>query len=108
MRHGATRDRLRRELNVLCFEVEVAGLMNCFPCLVIRGICDYADSHKNKQWQAYAKELLNIVSGNQAADTGTMEEVSEGHKNTLFGGSIPPNRLTRKFCSSDLSFISAE
>jgi nucleoside phosphorylase len=43
--------------------------MNSFPCLVIRGICDYADSHKNKQWQdyaagtaaAYAKELLSVI-----------------------------------------------
>jgi nucleoside phosphorylase len=66
MRHGISRDRLRREYNVLCFEMEAAGLMNSFPCVVIRGICDYADSHKNKQWQSYAaltaaaytKELL--------------------------------------------------
>lgn len=46
---------------VLCFEMEAAGLMNTFPCLVIRGICDYSDSHKNKEWQAYTKELLDEV-----------------------------------------------
>ena len=77
MRHGATRDRLGQELDVLCFEMEAAGLMDSFPCLVIRGICDYADSHKNKHWQpyaaataaAYAKELLNIIPGNQVTDT---------------------------------------
>ena len=70
MKHGYTRDRLARELNILCFEMEAAGLMDHFPCLVIRGICDYADSHKNKQWQeyaaataaAYAKELLSVTS----------------------------------------------
>ncbi len=41
-------------------------MMDAFPCLVVRGICNYADSLKNKQWQpfasaaaaAYAKELL--------------------------------------------------
>lgn len=38
----------------LCVEMEAAGLVNKFPCLVIRGICDYADSHKNDQWQRYA------------------------------------------------------
>ncbi|KAL4879206.1 purine and uridine phosphorylase [Aspergillus karnatakaensis] len=54
MKHGATRERLREELGVICFEMEAAGLMNILPCLVIRGICDYADSHKNKQWQPYA------------------------------------------------------
>ncbi|KAF4962175.1 hypothetical protein FSARC_9749 [Fusarium sarcochroum] len=53
----------------LCFEMEAAGLMNDFPCLVIRGISDYADSHKNDRWQryaaataaVYAKELLGFV-----------------------------------------------
>ncbi|PKY06683.1 hypothetical protein P168DRAFT_232537 [Aspergillus campestris IBT 28561] len=69
MRSAETRDRLSKEHNVLCFEMEGAGIMNNFPCLVIRGICDYADSHKNKQWQnyaaataaAYAKLLLSRV-----------------------------------------------
>jgi nucleoside phosphorylase len=65
------RDRLNESLggNVLCVEMEAAGLMNDFPCIVIRGICDYADSQKNKDWQehaaavaaAYAKELLEYV-----------------------------------------------
>lgn len=66
MKNGRTRDKLGEELGILCFEMEAAGLMNHFPCLVIRGICDYSDSHKNKQWQdyagataaAYARELL--------------------------------------------------
>lgn len=70
IRHGMTRDRLAEEFDVLCFEMEAAGLMDNFPCLVIRGICDYADSHKNKVWQGYAsataagyaKDLLSVVS----------------------------------------------
>lgn len=70
MKDAAERDRVSKELGgVLCFEMEAAGLMNSFPCLVIRGICDYADSHKNKRWQAhaagtaaaYAKELLSVI-----------------------------------------------
>lgn len=48
MKDGLTRDRLAKELGVICFEMEAAGLMDHFPCLVVRGICDYADSHKNK------------------------------------------------------------
>lgn len=67
IKDAETRDRLGKEC--LCFEMEAAGLMNDFPCLVIRGICDYADSHKNKRWQnyaaataaAYAKELLRVT-----------------------------------------------
>ncbi|KAG9654291.1 purine and uridine phosphorylase, partial [Aureobasidium melanogenum] len=66
MKDAITRDAIAKEKDVLCFEMEAAGLMNHFPCLVIRGICDYSDSHKNKEWQgyaamtaaAYAKDLL--------------------------------------------------
>ncbi|KAJ3538217.1 hypothetical protein NM208_g6003 [Fusarium decemcellulare] len=68
IKDGQTRDKLSKEFGVLCFETEAAGLQD-FPCLVIRGICDYADSHKNKMWQeyaaataaAFAKELLSII-----------------------------------------------
>ena len=77
IKHGGTRDKLGQELGILCFEMEAAGLMDNFPCLVIRGICDYADSHKNKQWQgyaaataaAYAKELLSVIPPKQVAET---------------------------------------
>jgi nucleoside phosphorylase len=83
MRDGSTRDRVSMEFGgVLCFEMEAAGLMNSFPCLVIRGICDYADSHKNKRWQAYAagtaaacaKELLLVIPPTDVAKTRTVEE----------------------------------
>ncbi|KAL6863562.1 ankyrin [Trichoderma novae-zelandiae] len=70
MKDAIVRDQLSSQYDVLCFEMEAGGLMNQFPCLVIRGICDYSDSHKNKAWQgyaamtaaAYAKDLINRVS----------------------------------------------
>lgn len=73
MKDGQTRDRLAKDIGILCFEMEAAGLMNQISCLVIRGICDYSDSHKNKHWQGYAaltgavygKVLLSIVPVNQ-------------------------------------------
>ena len=73
MKDASIRDELAKEKNILCFEMEAAGLMNDFPCLVIRGISDYADSHKNKQWQGYAamvaaaygKDLLSRISPRQ-------------------------------------------
>jgi nucleoside phosphorylase len=69
VRDSKLQDRLGRELGIYCVEMEAAGLNN-FPCLVVRGICDYADSHKNRIWQqyaavvaaAYAKELLLCTS----------------------------------------------
>ncbi|KAF8850178.1 hypothetical protein BDZ45DRAFT_679979 [Acephala macrosclerotiorum] len=84
IKHGATRDRLRRELGILCFEMEAAGLMDSFPCLVVRGICDYADSHKNKLWQeyaaataaAYAKELVLAIPPDQVLHSPTAAEVT--------------------------------
>ncbi|KAF2186074.1 purine and uridine phosphorylase [Zopfia rhizophila CBS 207.26] len=73
MKDALTRDTLAKEKDVLCFEMEAAGLMNRFPCLVIRGICDYSDSHKNKGWQGYAamaaagyaKDLLCRIAPNR-------------------------------------------
>ena len=47
IKHGKTRDQLAQELGNICFEMEAAGLMDHFPCVVIRGICDYSDTHKN-------------------------------------------------------------
>jgi nucleoside phosphorylase len=55
IKDAATRDMLVQRHQVLCFEMEAAGLMcTNFPCLVVRGISDYADSHKNDEWASYA------------------------------------------------------
>lgn len=85
MRDGARRDEVSADLGgVLCFEMEAAGLMNNFPCLVIRGICDYSDSHKNKKWQPFAagtaaacaKELLLTIPPIEVTRTRTVEDMS--------------------------------
>ena len=73
MKDAHMRDALAAENNILCFEMEAAGLMNHFPCLVIRGICDYSDTHKNDEWQgfaamaaaAYATELLHNMQAHE-------------------------------------------
>ncbi|PLN80576.1 hypothetical protein BDW42DRAFT_112082 [Aspergillus taichungensis] len=81
MRSATDRDALARELDIICFEMETAGLIDIIPCLPIRGICDYSDSHKNKEWQryaaataaAYAREFLGElpVAEAHASDIGT-------------------------------------
>ncbi|KAJ5675371.1 Pfs NACHT and Ankyrin domain protein [Penicillium macrosclerotiorum] len=73
------RDRIVADLgeDCICFEMEASGLMDHFPCLVTRGISDYADSHKNDRWQryasatsaAYAKELLAYVPATEVQET---------------------------------------
>ncbi|KLP05847.1 Uncharacterized protein Y057_10368 [Fusarium fujikuroi] len=85
MKDATIRDELAKK-GVLCFETEAAGLMNHFPCLVIRGICDYADTHKNDQWQgyaamtaaAYAKDLLCQIHPNRAVAEAKISEVLSG------------------------------
>ncbi|KAE8314333.1 hypothetical protein BDV41DRAFT_575891 [Aspergillus transmontanensis] len=77
MKDAIERDKLAKSRNILCFEMEAAGLMDDFECLVVRGICDYADSHKNKTWQpyaaataaAYVKILLEVVHRRQGKQT---------------------------------------
>lgn len=86
MKDALLRDILAAEKDVLCFEMEAAGLMNSFPCLVIRGICDYSDSHKNKEWQGYAaivaaaytKDLLQRIPLNKVEAERSINAIVSG------------------------------
>ncbi|KAF6806492.1 NACHT and ankyrin domain protein [Colletotrichum plurivorum] len=92
VKDGIARDRIVADVgeDCICFEMEAAGLMNRFPCLVIRGFCDYADSHKNDHWQryasataaAYAKQLLGYVPASKVQETKRVLEIlqSVDHK----------------------------
>jgi nucleoside phosphorylase len=83
MKNATERDRISQEFGALCVEMEAAGLMNDFPCIVIRGICDYADPHKNDGWQkyaaltaaAYAKEFLEYISPEQTRLEKPIQEI---------------------------------
>ncbi|PYI00584.1 purine and uridine phosphorylase [Aspergillus sclerotiicarbonarius CBS 121057] len=89
---GVTRDRIcsRYKGSVLCFEMEAAGLVNSLPCLVVRGISDYADVHKNDEWRlraiaaaaSYAKALILHIPPEEAPQevvqvTELVEEIKE-------------------------------
>lgn len=54
MKSGEHRDEIAAREKVIGFEMEGAGVWDNFPCVVIKGVCDYADSHKNKKWQGHA------------------------------------------------------
>ena len=72
---AAARDAIANAIDALRFEMEAAGVMDDFKCLIIRGICDNSDSGKTKEWQgraalaaaAYAKELLSVVEPEEPA-----------------------------------------
>ncbi|CAG8390262.1 unnamed protein product [Penicillium salamii] len=117
IKDGRVRERLRSETGALCFEMEAAGLMLDFPCVVIRGVCDYADSHKNKSWQGYAalaaaaytKELLGYVPVGQVSQETLVvdtcrqisEKLNEVHNlttSTLSGiSNIRQTQMTEKY-----------
>ncbi|KAK6525239.1 hypothetical protein TWF694_005385 [Orbilia ellipsospora] len=86
VRSAQLRNELRDALGVACFEMEAAGLMDDFPCIVIRGICDYSDDHKNKKWQpyaavvaaAYAKDLLRVIQTKEIESTDTVAAIFKG------------------------------
>ncbi|KAL6412507.1 hypothetical protein AUP68_03710 [Ilyonectria robusta] len=54
IKSAAHRDRIAKESEVIAFEMEGAGVWDEVPCIVIKGVCDYADSHKHKGWQNFA------------------------------------------------------
>jgi nucleoside phosphorylase len=91
MKDALVRDKLAAEKDVLCFEMEAAGLMNHFPCLVVRGICDYSDSHKNKEWQGYAamaaaaytKDLLYRIAPNRVEAEKKITDILSGQSKGL-------------------------
>ncbi|KAH7187521.1 hypothetical protein BKA60DRAFT_602335 [Fusarium oxysporum] len=103
MKDALVRDKLAAEKGVLCFEMEAAGLMNHFPCLVIRGICDYSDSHKNKEWQgfaammaaAYAKDLLRQIPPNKIEAERPIGEVLNSIEGTLDRMHLTANEAKR-------------
>ncbi|KAK2025905.1 purine and uridine phosphorylase [Colletotrichum zoysiae] len=111
MKDALVRDRLAAENDVLCFEMEAAGLMNHFPCLVIRGICDYSDSHKNNEWQgfaamaaaAYAKDLLKQISVSRIEGETRIEEVLKSLEGNIINIQSTSNQIasTVKSMKSD-------
>ncbi|KAG4291790.1 hypothetical protein FPRO06_13043 [Fusarium proliferatum] len=54
MKSANDRDHIAKQMQVLGFEMESVGVWEVFPCVVIKSVCDYADSHKSKDWQPYA------------------------------------------------------
>ncbi|KAJ6436187.1 gag protein [Purpureocillium lavendulum] len=108
MKDAIARDTYAATRDILCFEMEAAGLVNHFPCLVIRGVCDYSDTHKNKKWQgyaamaaaAYAKDLLYQIPPNKV-------EAEERIGKLLDSGQTWPGFRSSAYESSDISLVAA-
>lgn len=51
---GEQRDTLAKKHGVIAFEAEGAVVWDTIPSIFIKGVCDYADCHKNKDWRNFA------------------------------------------------------
>ncbi|PCD20333.1 hypothetical protein AU210_016200 [Fusarium oxysporum f. sp. radicis-cucumerinum] len=113
IKDAATRDSLFGDSGhqCLCVEMEAAGLMDRFPCLVIRGICDYADSHKNDRWQRYAAataaafavELLEYVPVGLLEATQKIVEVIQSLEQRISSLSTPIHNIDYRTALNQLS-----
>jgi nucleoside phosphorylase len=54
MKSGGHHNEIANEEGIIAFEMEGAGVWDEFGCVVIKGVWDYADSHRKKEWQDYA------------------------------------------------------
>jgi nucleoside phosphorylase len=73
IKSGEDRDRLAKRHGLAAFEMEGAGVWDEVPCIVVKAVCDYADSHKNKIWQHFAA----------AAAAATAKALLERHIQTV-------------------------
>ena len=64
IKSAADRDRIAKKEKVIAFEMEGAGVRDEVPCIVVKGVCDYADCHKHKGWQNFA--AATAASGSKA------------------------------------------
>ncbi|KAK2054946.1 purine and uridine phosphorylase [Colletotrichum caudatum] len=86
MKSGADRDRIAAEHGLVAFEMEGAGVWDEIPCVVVKAVCDYADSHKSKSWQNYA-----------AATAASTTKVLLEHYNSTRTGSETHTPTSRHF-----------
>ncbi|KAH8890224.1 purine and uridine phosphorylase [Thozetella sp. PMI_491] len=99
------RDTIARQEGVIAFEMEGAGVWDEVPCIIVKGVCDYADSHKHKSWQDFAaataasaaKAILErYIQTDKAGDTATMNKSTAGH-NLVLGTSTTGGSTTNNF-----------
>lgn len=98
MKSAQHRDTTAQREGIIGFEMEAVGVWDTFPCVVIKGACDYADSHKMKNWQRYA-------AATAAACTKAFLDEWKSTPGTYVPVAIVPERgacqkaLQREYCS---------
>ncbi|KAI0886952.1 Pfs, NACHT and WD domain protein [Annulohypoxylon maeteangense] len=78
VKNAKIRDELRDKFNIIGLEMEATGTMNTIRVGVIRGVCDYGDEHKNKEWQPYAAAMAAAYAKAVLAEMGHSSNTSDG------------------------------
>lgn len=96
------RDRLRDEYQVRAIEMEGCGIASATwmsgnaGYLLIRGICDYCDSHKNDLWQGYAavaaaafaRALIESIPVDATRSQSDVQHNKPGERSISIGGNV--------------------
>ena len=98
------RDKLAQSHEVIGFEMEGAGAWDSIPIVVIKGVVDYADSHKSYLWQKYgaacgAACLKAFLSMWRVEDTMLLRAKSSEYSLSHIGVSSPISSLKSSECS---------
>ncbi|KAF4438562.1 MTA SAH nucleosidase [Fusarium acutatum] len=56
------RDRIVTAEKIIAFEMEGAGIWQELPCIIVKGVSDFADCEKTKEWQDYAAAMAAATS----------------------------------------------
>ncbi|RDW59562.1 hypothetical protein BP6252_12649 [Coleophoma cylindrospora] len=116
IKSSSLRQELIKNEKVIGFEMEGAGVWDTFPTIVIKGVCDYADSHKNKGWQRYAsataascmKAMLEKWSVARQARGGTQASAHTQAQSPSGGAGGQVNHFSGNFHNSGQSFIGSQ
>lgn len=119
MKSGEDRDRIAALHDIIAFEMEGAGAWDEVPCIVVKGICDYADSHKNKVWQDFAAATAASVTkailgryiirdgdrGSVQVTDGRMDQQSRTGGRNIYSNSFGQNaRIIQGDVKGDITF----
>lgn len=90
IRSSKHRDAMNAADGVIGFEMEGAGVWDNFPTVIIKGVCDYADSHKNKKFQRYAAAAAAACSKAFLVEWERGRTPRGGHASASSFQSAPP------------------
>lgn len=91
IKSGPHRDKLMLAEEVIAFEMEGAGTWDQLPTVVVKSVCDYADSHKNKAWQRCAAATAAACAKAVLEEWQTSDRV-EASQQVASHGTYAPER----------------